>query len=113
MEKERGRWVCVGRLREYPQTIGDLEALLGESGPHFELDGWMWCGRCERAYPVGEIRVMKSCPGWGYYEWALECPTDGCPGRRADWYPWHPNELPRAIHAGYPAVPETGARYPL
>lgn len=107
------RWVCVGRLREYPQTIGHLEALLDESGPHFELNGWMWCSRCECAYPVGDLRVVKSRPGWSYYEWALECAVEGCEGRRADWYPWHPEELPRALHPEYPKTPEPFAVYPL
>ena len=108
-----GEWVCVGWLREYPQAIGHLEALLDASGPHFELGGWMWCERCERAFAVGDLRVVKSGPGWTYYEWALECATDGCGGRRSEWFPWHPEELPRAVHPEYPEVPESHTRYPL
>ena len=26
-------WVCVGRLHDYPRTIGHLEALLDDHGP--------------------------------------------------------------------------------
>lgn len=113
MSRVSNDWVFVGRLREYPETIGDLEALLDASGPHFDLSGWMWCRQCERAYPVGELRVMKSGPGWTYYEWALECATEHCASRRADWHPWHPDELPRAIHPDYPGIPEPFGHYPL
>ena len=106
-------WVCVGRLHDYPQTIGHLDALLDDHGPHFELDGFLWCAHCERAYPVADLRVVKSGPGWTYYEWSLECATPACDGRRAAWSPWHPLKLPRAVHPEYPDSPQANGHYPL
>ncbi len=106
-------WYLTGRLRDYPFTIGSLEQYLDDTGIPFDPEGSMWCESCERAFPVGSLRVMKSGPGWTYYEWALECATERCLGGRAGWHPWHPDELPRTIHPEYPDQPAPDARYPL
>gem|GEM_PF-3330003 len=104
------------RLRDYPAAIGDLETLMEPSvpdDPAFAIDGWMWCERCERVNRVGDIRIDKRGEGWSYFEWALVCPTRDCEGTRYDWHPWHPHELPRALHPEYPAEPQPGRRYPV
>lgn len=65
-----------------------------------EPDAYYWCGHCERAYPVGTVRLLRELQ---------MCPYDDCNGDTVmDARPW------RDVRFGsMPEVPDWGVEYPL
>lgn len=83
---------------------------------------WIWCTNCERAYQVGDFRLMKIDKRSHWYAWLEEtlddfggytfmCPYDKCGGSSfLDFRSW--TEV-RGFQPDYPEVPERDVFYSL
>jgi hypothetical protein len=65
------------RLAERPELVAEPERWeLAHAG------GWVWCSRCERAWPVDDLRLVyePQVERAGYHPWIVGCADPRCPG---------------------------------
>jgi len=79
----------------------ERQEIFGES-----KSGYLWCLHCERAYPDGEYREVKSKSGVVYQM----CPYEDCDGNAViDAWDWA--QISEG-HPEYPETPKKGKVYP-
>jgi hypothetical protein len=106
----KGAW--FGELKDQPE---DLQLVFRRCNEVVFDTDFMWCKRCEHAYPVGCLHVVGG-PDAGNHEWngvSMRCPVLTCDGANHDFRPWNPLFSPRREHPEYPETPEPFGLYPL